>query len=111
MLRVRIGADSAFQSFWSDPRSSTLAFLLKKPGRFCFLMPYSCCLLPSCASRSIQPVTSPRFRVKTASFIPGKDASLEATIHLGHDMQGSEMHQTLLAAYDKLFAPAADVPA
>ena len=26
---------------------------------------------------------------------------------LGPDMQGSPMHQTLLAAYDKLFAPAA----
>jgi hypothetical protein len=33
------------------------------------------------------------------SFIPGKDASLESTIHT--------MHQTLLAAYDKLFVTAA----
>lgn len=29
----------------------------------------------------------------------------------GADMQGSGMHQTLLAAYDKLFAPSAEVAA
>ncbi|HYD93862.1 MAG TPA: hypothetical protein VEC01_00955 [Noviherbaspirillum sp.] len=29
----------------------------------------------------------------------------------GAGMQGSAMHQTLLVAYDKLFAPAAEVPA
>jgi hypothetical protein len=33
----------------------------------------------------------------TQTFIPGKDAALEATIE-------TAMHQTLLAAYDKLFA-------
>jgi hypothetical protein len=33
----------------------------------------------------------------TQTFIPGKDAALEAAIE-------TAMHQTLLAAYDKLFA-------
>lgn len=39
----------------------------------------------------------------TATFIPGKDAALEATIET---MQGSAIPPTLLAAYDKRFAAA-----
>ncbi len=59
--------------------------------------------------------------MQAETFIPGKDAALESTIAtmqqklgergflepLGPDMEGSAMHQTLLAAYDKLFAESA----
>jgi len=69
--------------------------------------------------------------MQTESFIPGKDASLESTViaygaeplrqaqallsreesffglvKLGPDMEGSEMHGKLLAAYDKAFVTA-----
>jgi hypothetical protein len=46
--------------------------------------------------------------MQTECFIPGKDALLESTLRtgLGADMhQGCAMHQTLLKAYDKPFAP------